>query len=86
MRYEIIFCVPQKLSGEATYMAKKLHTSCIPYQFERPYNFYAQQFIFPDIESLNQFLKSAKEKFGGKFIVESIENITYKYNVKKDGV
>ncbi len=83
MRYEIVFCVPQEFSGEATYLAKKYNTICYPYQFERPYNYRAQQFIFTDLSSLNQFLKTAKEKYDGKFIIESIVNLTYKDTVRK---
>ena len=85
MRYEIVFCVPQEFSGEATYMAKRFNSITAPYQYERPNDFRAQQFIFLDLLSLNQFLKSAREKYGSKFIIESIENLTYKEKIGKGG-
>ncbi len=77
MRYEIVFSVPQEYSGEATYMGKKYNTTCCPYQFERPYYYRAQQFIFDDLKSLNQFIKDMIKRFGNKFILESIVNLTY---------
>jgi len=82
MHYEIIFRVPMDQSGYATYMAKKYETSSYNYQFERPNNFSAQQFIFYDINSMNQFIKTMVEKLGDNFIIESIENQTIKEEKK----
>ena len=78
MRYELRFCVPADKSGYATYIGKKLNTSCYRYQFERPNNYRAQQFIFYDINILNNFLKTMIAEFGDEFILESLENISYK--------
>ena len=85
MRYEIVFSLPQVYSGEATYIAKQFITCCYPYQFERPNNYRAQQFIFKDLASLNRFIKIMSERFDNKFIIESIVNLSYKKELRKDG-
>ena len=72
MRYEVIFRTPREDSGPATYLAKKFDTTCPPYQFVRPNDYAAQNFIFPDYDTVLKFLIKANEEFGERLIIESI--------------
>ena len=75
MRYEVKFRVPKDDSGLATYIAKQFNSNTAPYQFERPNDYRAQDFIFYDLESVNNFLMRITKELGDKFILESIQEL-----------
>ena len=73
MRYEVKFRVPKEKSGLATYIAKQFYSNTAPYQYERPNDYRAQNFIFYDLESINKFLIKITKELGDEFVLECIQ-------------
>ena len=76
MRLEVTFSVPKEDSGQATYIASQFQLCSHFYQFKRPKDFCAQQVSFKDYASINSFFQIMFDKFGDKFIIESLINLT----------